>query len=596
MTTAEQYGMVKPTGTDEMTNGDDAISQNADATAAALDVLHGLLWPRPALLRDEDFNTITTPGPYSVGQLPTSAAAATAANMPLNATGTLEVLPVGSARLQRFTTYTTPARVFIRLSGSVNVSPITWGAWAERTVDLYATLNPALAVNPNFNNVLTYGTHHIAANPTVPYADLNWPTGSRGALTVSKIGSSYLQTYLTYDVVPQLWARRSSGTVFSAWARLDAGAVVVPAAPAASTAPPAGSGMKRVGVPITAGHSGSDAPLTANVRMPLKYGAPIARFRLRLQDINPRSGITRTGQVTLSGLWLGTHTGAGAMTGAVQLLGPVTIPDAGTEYRSPWFNVPLTAGTEYLLSFGYTKASAPWAMLGHSYQTADPADAGTGSPAGRTKLGTAPFSLAIEAETYIHTPVIASLGDSNSVGVGAANGLHDSWLSQLCRRLGALPDHRGSSGDTCSNSLTASMYKYTRFSDLARPDAAILALGQNDAAVTDVTAAEITPRIKTVLDNLAAAVSPNLYAVNYMPRTVNPWTGFEQVRRELSAHLLTQPAGLRDVFDIAAAISGDDETILPTFDADGTHLNAAGFAQVQAAITRPVTTPAVQYA
>lgn len=352
--------------------------------------------------------------------------------------------------------------------------------------------------------------------------------------------------------------------------------------------------MKRVGVPITAGHSGTDAPLEATVRMPLLYGAPVIRWRLRIQNINPRSGVTRAGAVNISGIWIGTHTGGGAMADQVQLAGALPVTDAATEYRTPWFNTPLNAGTEYLLSFGYTKATAPWNMLGYSYQTTDDADAGATSPAGMVKKGTVPFTISIEAETYSTTPVVASVGDSNSVGVGAANGLHDSWLSQLCRRIGALPDHRGSSGDTMTASQDPAAFKWSRFADLAKPDVVLFALGQNDAAITDQTDATMESLLAATLPN-CAVISDTTYAVNLMPRTSDPWAGFEAVRRQHNARLLTLPHGILDVYDIGSAISNDDEMIRPEYDSDGIHLNTAGFGAVQASFTRPVTSPPVQY-
>lgn len=503
--------------------------------------------------------------------------------------GAMTIVPVGSgAAIQTWYNYRTGSTNLTRMWVRTAQTNTANSVWVEVPIDVTASINMALPVNPDFNLYTAYGVYHIAANATLPWQDLHWPDNIRGVLYVSKIGSSVSQFYVTYEETPRIFARTSSGATWRAWAQIGGASAPVVTVPA--------SGMKRVGVPITAGHSGSDAPLEACVRMPLLYQAPILRWRLRIQDINPRSGVTRSGQININGIWLGTHTGSGAMTGAVQVASAITIPDGAAEYRTPWVNTPLTAGTEYLLSFGYTKATAPWAMLGYSYQTADDADASVANPVGMTKLGTAPFSIAIEAETYAHTPVIASFGDSNSVGVGSTNGVHDSWLSQLCRRLKALPDHRGSSGDTMVGSLTASAYKYTRFSDLTRPDCVLHAMGQNDAAITDNTLATLQSNLATTATAVLAGISPNMYLVNLMPRTTDPWAGFEALRQSYNTWLATLPGGGRDLFNIAAAISTDDLTITPAYDSgDGIHLNTAGFGQVQAAFTRPVTTPPVQY-
>ena len=54
--------------------------------------------------------------------------------------------------------------------------------------------------------------------------------------------------------------------------------------------------------------------------------------------------------------------------------------------------------------------------------------------------------------------------------------------------------------------------------------------------------------------------------------------------------------GAPDLFNFRDVVSVDDEQMLkPEYDADGVHLNAAGYAALAASITRPVTTPPVMY-
>lgn len=428
----------------------------------------------------------------------------------------------------------------------------------------------------------------LANNPT-DWVAQHLPVNARGAVSQFPVGSSRVMTYLTFEPTPRFYAIQRNGAVWGAWTQIGA-----PASPQGTVESKPASGMKRIGVPITAGHAGADAPLEATVRMPLLYSAPVFRWALRFRDINPRSGTTRSGAINISSIWFGKHGGSGVMNEGVKLTDAFTIPDGAVEFQTKFFNTPLVTDVEHLLSFGYTKASAPWAMLGYSYQTADDADAGIPNPAGMTKLGTAPFSISIVAETYNTTPVVCSISDSNGVGVGAANGLHDSWLSQLCRRIKALPDHRGSSGDTMLASQDGQGYKYRRFDGLSKPDVLLQALGQNDAAQTDQTLAVMQSRLATVMAN-SSTVADTVYLVNLMPRTNNPWAGFEDLRRLYNGVLAELPGGAIDVYDIASAISDDDETIRAVFDSDGTHLNAAGFGAVQASFTRPVTSPPVQY-
>lgn len=419
----------------------------------------------------------------------------------------------------------------------------------------------------------------------------HFPDHVRGTVHLTRAATSaYYMTFLTLEDEPRLFIASRYGASWGPWKLVGA-----PSRPdnSGQLGRPA-SGMKRVGVPVTAGHFGGDAPLEGTVRMPLLYGAPITRWRLRFQNINTRSGVTRSGSVNISAVWLGKHSGNGGMTDRVSVADSFNVGDTNQEFVTPWCNTPLNAGEEYLLSFGYTASTAPWAMLGHAYVTDNPANAGATNPAGMTRRGTVPFTIAIEAETYATTPVVCSISDSNGVGVGAANGLHDSWLSQLCRRIKALPDHRGSSGDTMAGSLDGEAFKWTRFQDLDRPDVVLQALGQNDAAASGVTLTTLQNRLQDIIQN-ARTISPTVYLVNLMPRTTNPWEGFEAVRQSYNAWLLGLPYGARDVYDIASAISADDETIRPEYDADGIHLNADGFTAVQASFTRPVTSPPVMY-
>jgi len=551
------------------------VNDTATAAGGALNTKYDR-WSQAAMTATTDLNAVTTPGTRIISLTITDWAGQ---HFPANSRGLLTVTPInGTSFVQQYTTWDISPKSYNR-SCTSNV----WSPWVQ-----VGGVGELLTATTDFNTVTSPGRYSLAANPT-DWAGQNLPVNVRGVLTTEMVSTtSSIQRYTTYEATPRLFARQRASGIWAAWTQIGAIPTITP------TADIPGSGMKRVGVPITAGHAGLDAALDATVRMPILLGAPVIRWRLRIQDINPRSGVTRGGAVNVSAIWFGTHSGAGAIGNQVQLASAFTIPDAATEYRTPWFNTPMVAGTEYLLSFGYTKATAPWAMLGLSYQTTSNANAGASNPPGMTVGGTAPFTIAIEAETYATVPVIASFGDSNSVGVGTANSLHDSWLNQLCRRLKALPDHRGSSGDTMLGSQSAS-YKYTRFDGLTKPDCVLWALGQNDAAVADQTLATMQSLLTPAAILARTYIAATLYLVNLTPRTSSPWAGFQALRQAYNTWLLTQPGEGRDVFNVAAAISSDDATIAPAYDYDGTHLNAAGCAQVQLSFTRPISTPALTY-
>lgn len=87
---------------------------------------------------------------------------------------------------------------------------------------------------------------------------------------------------------------------------------------------------------------------------------------------------------------------------------------------------------------------------------------------------------------------------------------------------------------------------------------------------------------------------PNIYLANITPRTAV--TGANEDKRRLyNTWLAGLPNGARDLFNFRDAVSTDDETLMPVNDADGTHMNASGYAAEAATITRPVTTPPVTY-
>lgn len=274
--------------------------------------------------------------------------------------------------------------------------------------------------------------------------------------------------------------------------------------------------------------------------------------------------------------------------------GAFTSPADGSEWVSPWINRPLAAGTEYLLSYGFTAAAGQefYYHVGRSWGTATAADANavTGPPGTGLPL----FDVWIEAETPATTPTVASIGDSISCGVGATNPVRDSWLSMYARGRGALPVHYGGSGDALSTSTDATWQKWTRWASLARPDAVIFALGSNDI-FTGSTLAQTQAGFATVAALVRERISPNIYLATVTPRT-NVTGVQEDVRRQYNTWLRTLPGGARDVFEYGEAVSTDDETITPAYDADGLHFTTAGYEAMASAISRPITTPPVMYA
>lgn len=139
-----------------------------------------------------------------------------------------------------------------------------------------------------------------------------------------------------------------------------------------------------------------------------------------------------------------------------------------------------------------------------------------------------------------------------------------------------MPVHYAHSGDSMLSWDTTAT-KWAMYGDLpALADAVIFGMGSNDV-FGGYTLADLQARFATVMASIRHRISPNVYGATIMPRTAI--TGaMETVRRDYNAWLKTHP-DLRKVFDFAASISTDDETITPAYNADGTHLTTAGYAQ-----------------
>src|SRR5699024_3821487 len=118
-------------------------------------------------------------------------------------------------------------------------------------------------------------------------------------------------------------------------------------------------------------------------------------------------------------------------------------------WRSGWQSSPLEANTEYAFGVQYSGGNAPM-LSGHSYRLPDGTNPDSQSVTGTKTVG-APFDIWIESETYAHTPTVAAIGDSTSVGAGATREVVDSWLGLYCREIGALPVHYAASGDSAYN-------------------------------------------------------------------------------------------------------------------------------------------------
>lgn len=463
----------------------------------------------------------------------------------------------------------------------------TWGAWVEIGGGKLPAAYGAIDLN-----TLTRGTRQAHSG-----AFTNGPTGMDAGMvetTAIQNNDNYLlqtATEWTYaGSAARIWIRRKSGSNWSPWSLVgpvDTSLFATVSSTASAIRP--GSGMKMVRVPVTVGHN--PAPYTAMtsgaVRLPLRWAFPVIRWRVHIANLDIRSGSTsKPESSSMTGMWVGTHNGSGGWTGTpIKALDAFTVPANGDVYTSPWTDAPIptSATGEVLLGYGYTTTAAPWEQLGTSYQTTATTDPSIGT--GWAAKTTAPFDIVVEVETPAGTPVVASLGDSISVGVGATRGLIESWLNTYARTLGAIPVHGGSSGDTIVGSSTLTAPKFTRWlsSASAPPDALVFALGINDAG-GGADATVIKTRFDALVPQLATRI-PALFLAEITPRTAVAEDAPSEVARiEHNTYLATLPHGARALWPFVAAVSADGADLDPDKNADGLHPNTAGHNALAAAL------------
>ena len=351
-------------------------------------------------------------------------------------------------------------------------------------------------------------------------------------------------------------------------------------------APPAASpaGMKTVPLALTTGTTGVAGAASRSVRFPLRFNAPVNRWRVHIRNWNPRLGTVIAAPVNFTGLWLADTSGAGTVTGTPTQLAPAfTTPADGSEWVSGWYDAPIGGDVERLLCYGFDTAQSPWLLTGGSYQASGSASAISGAVT--PGPGTS-FDIWIEAETPASTPVVAGVGDSLTAGTGATLPVFESWLSQYTRRVGALPMHVAHHGDSMRGFLTVNPGKVTRWEDLARADAVVWGLGSNDLSSTR-TISEMQADFATLLPIVEAAVGPVRHVSTVQPR--NSWDAAAEARRSQWNTWLTSRPEVRGVLDFASVVSVDGDTLLPEYDSgDGTHLNTAGYQAEADSITTPL--------
>lgn len=447
------------------------------------------------------------------------------------------------------------------------------GTWWQRNLAPADVLDDMRSANAGLYGVLSAATAE----------SLKLPIRGASSVEIQPVGVGVVQIQRGLAPLSEVWQRElyGNGVVWGGWHRTDHHTDptlftgLQPATPA---------GFKSVGIPATVGFGGSQTTGQGYQRSLQRMPATATRARIRLRNWNPRYNMPDSPAVALSGISVGVHNGGNSQSNAwnsVALNG-----STGTDgYVSPWFTVPASmAGRDVLLAFGWQSTGEVQQTVGYGFKGALAADATTGTG---TASNTQALFVVLEAEVPSSQPTAAVFGDSLASGNSASRVVFDSWLDQWARANGVIPTHWSHSGDQASSWADATGKKWTPYGrDVALADMCFYAMGSNTIfGANPPTLAAYQAEVTATVAMIRKHISPNIYSTTIPPRTGVSGAP-EVLRTQVNAWL--KASGLfRDVFDTASVVS-TGSSLRPEFDADGIHLNTAGYAAMAAAITLPV--------
>ncbi|MFC0673559.1 GDSL-type esterase/lipase family protein [Brachybacterium hainanense] len=523
-----------------------------------------------------DLDTVTTPGLYGVWSgSPNAPGSGLLLVSEVRTTGGV----VSQVNHVFYLTGSSP-QIMMRFRGSV------WAAWT------WVGGKDAMRVQQWGNT----GDLNDATAPGVyPYwsGTANAPGGS-GVVVTSELRtnagtlSQVQQIAFTTGSNPEIHMR-FRGSVWAAWTRMDAGAIVIPPSEGGG-----GAAFRRVPLALTtATATGEESVGGGAIRFPLDYAPRVGRWRLHIRNHNYASNTSYQSGGQVTGVWIGPGWGGAFTTAPSQVSGALTIPTDGSEVVTPWINAPFGDGVQQMLSVGWSAPTdTPHVLVpGGGWRSTSAASASAASGAGFSATAWIPFDWWIEAEAAPDVPTKAGWGNSITAGTGTTLIVNDSWLSQHCRATGALPIHWAYPGSGMSLWMNPQDPKWSRWADFPKADVVIHAMGQNDLG-TAASAQVMRDRFETTLPMVREHISPTVVV-----STITPHAGKTEaqnaIRRQHATYLKSLPLGVRDCFDFAAAVSNDDVALRPEFrggpaGTDELHPNTAGAAAMAAAITRPI--------
>lgn len=468
--------------------------------------------------------------------------------------GTLQVMTMGSSRAAFFIGRT--IGLYINMSqGDV------WGEWHQPWAkDKW--FNGAITDAHQTMNDVSVGVWNIPARTHAVRLGLPMDYGS---LQVMQIGLSKTAFFIGQST--GFWINSSNGDVWGEWQR--------PTGSGGSGGGGGAAGLKTVGMALTAG-SLLDG-VAGRYRVLTQVTAPVVRWRLHVESHRMLSNTTSA--FTLGDVYIGSHSGNGAMTGQQQIKsGNLSVPADG-EWASPWLDASLLAN-ETLIDLNLTGSELYWSQ----------ATSWVYENGSWVSSKNSPASIWVELETFDQVPVVGMIGDSTGGGQGADRPVFDSALYIAARKDKFIPMAYTYPGSSMQSINDYGFHLFQRWAHLDKPDSVIIQSGSNDIH-TGASTAELQTRFADLVET-AEMISPVVIGATVKARY--PDSGEHQTT--LNAHnafVKTRANGNRDYLDFYQAVSPTG-TVAAADAADAAHLSTSGHQKLATAFdTVTVSRPAV---
>lgn len=554
----------------------DAALAQTEANAYADSIRYDRTGNYSAAATGSDLNTMLTPGQYSIaGVTPNTPA--------YGHIGSLTVQKTSDAVAQTFLSWTTGELSF-RVMNTDGTVKNNWARLATKAeLDAQKWRNDQNIGTGSMDTMTTPGVYSIASSNVG-----GSPNPSVGTLEVLKANITLFQRYTSWisgtTSEPRVFLRKfETNLTPGPWFELPSKGLtdgLLTRVGALESSPAIRSGYKVVPAAYTLpGATMTQTVAEGSVRWARKFRTAPRRVRVHVTNANPFG--SNGSALTSVEIRLGRGDTSGGLTNQVVALSGATIPAAGAELVTPWTYVSVGDGEHLGVSIGWNGDATTTQQLNYGGGWVHSARASNSNTTGTnwTFSKTTPFYVWIEAEIPADVPVIAGLGDSITVGTGAAVPVEESWLSMYAYDRGNWPVHMAQSGSSHNHWTADTDARWAKlYPGINLPkivDAVINQLGRNDFTDT-ATFAEVQAEANALVPVVAKRLGGPMYYGTITPYHAEGSTKLA-ARTEYNNWIRTVPNGVRGVFDQAAAIGTADGTAIATeFNGDGLHPSTAG--------------------